>query len=174
MAKSAKKIEKKQIHEENEMVKLLKIVVILTIIFGAFYLLTTIITKEEEKLEENNNTQETIQYNQILTGNIFSKKGNYYVLVESKDDKNVQVYEAYLSTYSTQKDAKKVYISRLDDILNLKYVGQTTNLTTELSELKFANTVLLEIKDGQIVKSYTNDEEIRNVVKEISGLKEEK
>lgn len=174
MAKSAKKINEKQIREENEMVKLLKIVVILTIIFGAFYLLTTIITKEEEKLKENTNTQETIQYNQILTGNIFSKNGNYYVLVESKDDKNVQVYEAYLSTYSTIKDAKKVYISKLDDILNLKYVGETTNLTTELSELKFANTVLLEIKDGKIVKSYTNDEEIRNVVKEISGTTEEK
>lgn len=168
MSKSARKINKKEIREENEMVNFLKMIIIVTVVFGLFYLLTVFINKEDEEPTTDNNAKETIQYDEILIGNIFSKSGNYYVLVEAAGDKNTQVYEAYLNVYSEKEDSKRVYISKLNDILNSKYISEQTNLSNKLSELKFSSTILLEIENGKIKKSYESDTEIRNVVKELA------
>jgi len=164
----AKKVNKKQIREENEMVKFIKTIIIVTIIFGLFYLLTAFINNKEVEEPKNNDNPQTVQYDEILIGNIFSKTGNYYVLVEGVDDKNTQVYEAYLSVYSSKKNSKRVYISKLDDMFNSKYIKDKTNLTEDLSELSFASTILLEIENGKIIKSYESDEVIRNFVKELA------
>ena len=56
-------------------------------------------------------------------------------------------------------------------MFNYKYMSEEMNLTDDLSELKISNTVLLEIKDGKIKASYTSDEKIRALLKEL--VKEE-
>ena len=50
MAKS-KKTNKKQIKNENEMLKFIKLIIVVTVIFGLFYALTVFINKEEDKIE---------------------------------------------------------------------------------------------------------------------------
>jgi len=171
MAKSTKKITTKKISNENEMIKFIKMIIIVTIIFALFYILTMFIN-EKEKVKTNTDKQVSIQYGEILIGNIFNQsEKNYYVLVTETEDLNAKVYEAYLSNYSTKKDSKKYYTATLDNLFNSKYKAEETKLSNNLSELKFANTILLEIKDGKIIKSYETDQKIRSFVKQLTEEK---
>jgi len=167
MAKS-KKTNKKQIKNENEMLKFIKLIIVVTVIFGLFYALTVFINKEDEQ-NKNEDENVSIQYNEILIGNIFNQSNdNYYVLVEKPTDNNVQAYEAYLSMYSQKKESKRVYFCNLDSVLNLQYNKEETKLSDNISELQFSQTVLLEIENKKIKNSYASDEKIREILKQLT------
>lgn len=171
--KKAKKINSKQIREENEMIKFIKMIIVVTIIFGAFYALTIFINKDEEKNKGNEGTEVKIQYDEILIGNIFSQKpDNYYVLIEDTDDKNVQVYEMYFNQYKSKKDAIRVYTAILNNMFNSKFKNDEAVYSDSIDELKVTGTTLLEIENGSIKKYYDTDESIRNVLKEITKTEE--
>jgi len=172
----AKKVNTKKISNGNEMANFIKMIIIVTIIFCIFYVLTVFINRKDEvETPNNNDSNVTIQYDEILIGNIFEQPNdNYYVLIEDIEDINVRVYEAYLSTYSQKEDAKRYYTAVLNNMFNDKYLSNVSNLTDDISKFKVSKTTLLEISKGKIVKYYEKDEDILNVLKEIVKVEEEK
>ena len=89
----------KKIESGNEIANFIKLIIVVTVFFLAFYLITLLINKEEEK--ENIETPATIQYDNILLGNILIQPNdNYYVLVTESDDINLGLYSTYISMYN--------------------------------------------------------------------------
>lgn len=175
----AKKVNAKKISDENEIKKFIQLILIVTVIFGIFYLLTILINKKDKETnnEKDNTSEVSIQYDEILIGNIFNQNNdNYYVLIEDVEDVNVSVYHAYLSLYSQVEDAKRVYTAILNNTFNNKYFGEESNISNDITKFKVSKTTLLEISKGKIVKSYEKDEDITKILKEISKFesKEEK
>jgi len=172
---NAKKINTKNINNGNEMTNFIKIIIVVTIILCVFYVLTVFINREDEvKSPDNNDTNAQIQYDEILVGDIFEQSNdNYYVLIEDTEDVNIRVYEAYLSVYSQKDDAKRYYTAVINNIFNNKYLAEVSNLTDDISKFKVNKTTLLEISKGKIVKSYEKDEDILNVLKEISKVEKD-
>lgn len=172
----ANKVNAKKINDENEMKKFIKMILIVTLIFGVFYVLTIFINKESKDSNENNNSGNnsvSIQYDEILIGNIFKQKNDkYYVLIEDIDDVNVPVYKAYLSQYQQKGEAKRVYTAVLNNMFNSKYFHEKSNLTNDISKFKVSQTTLLEISKGKIINSYEEQENILKVLIEISKVDE--
>ena len=120
----AKKVSVSKIKDENEMFKLLKLVVIVSLIAVVFYIITLFVNKEKPE-EEVAETPVSIQYDNILVGNILNQPTeDYYVLAKTQDDVNAKVYEAYLSKYSEIEDALRVYYTDLDNPLNSKFLKE--------------------------------------------------
>lgn len=168
--KNAKKIESKSISNENEMMRFIKMIIIVTLIVLVFYILTMFINKKEKETDiNNNNPSVSIQYDEILIGNIFNQNNkNYYVLIEDAEDVQTKVYEAYLNVYKQKEDAIRVYISKMNNMFNFKYISDKSNLSDNISEFKVSKTTLLQISEGKISNSYETEEKILEILKEIS------
>lgn len=171
----ANKVNSKKIKEQNEMLRFIKMIIIVTLVFFVFYVLTIFINKDDETTDElnGNASSVSVQYDEILIGNIFKQtEKNYYVLIEDVDDVQIQVYEAYISNYLKKEDSKKVYYSTLNNLFNLKYNSTESNLVNDINSFKVNGTTLIEISKGKIVKTYESHEDIIDILKEISKVEE--
>lgn len=168
----ANKVNTKKISNDDEMKKFVKMILIVTLIFGAFYVLTIFINKEDENNDINDNdnsSSASIQYDEILIGNIFKQENDsYYVMIEDINDVNTSVYEAYLSNYQQKEGAKRVYTAILNNMFNLKYLADESNLSDDILKFKVSKTTLLEISNGKIVNSYEGHEDILEILIKIS------
>lgn len=136
----------------DEVGRLIKMVVIVTIVFLVFYVITLIVTKEKE--EEKTKTPATIQYEEILLGNILKQSDdNYYVLVFDSDDEYSVYYETKLDLQET-----KYYTVNIDNPLNNRFISEESNLNiTDIKDLKVSQSTLFEIKNGKIVNVYEKE-----------------
>lgn len=174
----ANKVNAKKISNDNEMMNFIKMIIIVVIVFCVFYVLTVFINKDNKSAENNsnneNNTSAQIQYDEILVGNIFKQSNsNYYVLIKDNKDVNIQTYEVYLNAYEQKQDSKRVYTAVLNNMFNSKYLAENSNLVDDISQFRVNKTILLEINDGKILKSYEKHEDILNLLKEISKTEKE-
>ena len=113
-------------------------------IFALFYLITYLITNKEETATE---TEPTIQYTEIIAGNILSiTQTEYYVLVEFENDKYNSLYETYMKNYSLLDTALPYYIVDMSKGFNKSYIYNESD-NVNISELKFKETTLLKIKE---------------------------
>lgn len=139
----------------DEVGRLIKMVVIVTVVFLLFYAVTLIVTKE--KKQEVVKTPATIQYKEILLGNILKQPNdNYYVLVFGDND-------AYSIYYETKLDGQKTkyYKVNIDNPLNNSFVSDESNLNVNnISDLKVSQSTLFEIKNKKIIKAYEGNEKI--------------
>lgn len=164
----AKKVKISRINDENEVLKLLKLVLIVSLIAVIFYVITSFVNKKETK--ENPEIPTTIQYDYILVGNILTQPNNeYYVLVETSNDDNVKIYEAYLSNYKSMPDSLRAYYVNLNDPFNSKFLKDESNFKIKtINEISFKETTLLLIKDSKIKKTYEGKDNITNKLKELT------
>ncbi len=139
---------------EIEMGNLFKIILVILVVFGAFYIFTYYLQKNKrtENVDNKPNTITTIQYDEILIGNILNQSENdYYVLIVNKSDYDAR-YKNYLSKSSTNH---KFYYSLIDNGLNRSYISDNSNLMVDnIRDLKVSATSLLKINNGKIVESY--------------------
>ena len=137
-----------------EMGNLFKIVLVILIVFGAFYIFTYYLQKNKQMTSTENkpNTITTIQYDEILIGNLLNQKeGDYYVLIVNKSDYSAR-YKNYLTKFSGKN---KFYYSLIDNGLNKKYITDSSNLKVDnIEDLKISQTSLLKINNGKIVETY--------------------
>lgn len=146
------------IQDRNEL-KLFGIMVLVVLsIFFVFYGITLLLDVEEQK--QAGILEETIQYQQILVGQILNQDNkDYYVLV--KNDKNLynSLYEMYLADYVGKKTS--YYTVDLNDNFNLNYRGEKTIVKGKsVSEFRFADTTLIKIKNKKVTNVYTTNDEI--------------
>lgn len=166
----AKKVKTAKINEGNEILNLIKLTLVVSLIVGIFYVITLFVNKKEEVKEEPK-TPATIQYDNILVGNILTQPNKkYYVLVTS-EDVNKKVYEAYLSNYKSMEGALRVYYSDLENPLNSKFLKEESKFKIKnITEIAFKESTLLLIENKKISKVYEGNEEIRKVLNDITKV----
>ena len=159
---------KKSNLSNNEFVKLLQLILIVTGIFLAFYLVTWLFTdNSDENKKEEEKPEVSIQYDEILMSNLLKQKDlEYYVLAYDAEDKYYDSYNMYIHTYSTQKDAKRVYTSILSNGFNKKFYDKELKESVidaaDISKLKLKDTSLIRVRRGTIRNVYEGHEEIIN------------
>ena len=159
---------KKSNLSNNEFVKLLQLILIVTGIFLAFYLVTWLFTdNSDENKKEEDKPEVSIQYDEILMSNLLKQKDlEYYVLAYDAEDKYYDSYNMYINTYSTQKDAKRVYTSVLSNGFNKKFYDKELKESVidaaDISKLKLKDTSLIRVRRGTIRNVYEGHEEIIN------------
>ena len=159
---------KKSNLSNNEFVKLLQLILIVTGIFLAFYLVTWLFTdNSDENKKEEEKPEVSIQYDEILMSNLLKQKDlEYYVLAYDAEDKYYDSYNMYIYTYSTQKDAKRVYTSVLSNGFNKKFYDKELKESVidaaDISKLKLKDTSLIRVRRGTIRNVYEGHEEIIN------------
>ena len=145
----------KNYSQDFEMGNLVKIIIVLSIVFGLFYILTYYIQKNKKTESNNNDTKNTIttiQYDEILMGEILNQsESEYYVLMVKKED-YTKTYKEYISKYS---NGNKFYYSLLDNGMNSRYLSESSNLNVEnIDELKVVGTSMVKVNSGKIIESY--------------------
>ena len=152
---------------DNEMGKLFKIVLIVTAILIVFYGVTVVVTKNAGSAKKNNEAEEelTIQYNKILIGSMLNKDGEYYVLIEKKDDEHLTEYQNGLQM--AQVNDHKTYEADLSDSFNKGYLSDKSNYDSDLTKFKVTGTVLVQINDHNISSVYDNYDSIKAKLEEL-------
>lgn len=164
--KTSKK--KKSNLSNNEFFKLLQLILIVTGIFLAFYLVTWLFTdKASDDKKEEEKPEVTIQYDEILMSNLLKQKDlEYYVLAYDAEDKYYDSYNMYIYTYSTQKDALRIYTSVLSNGFNKKFydkeLKESVVDSADINKLKLKETSLIRVRRGTIRNVYEGHEEIIN------------
>lgn len=145
----------------DEIRKLLIIIGAVCAVMLAFYFITSFVIKpkDEKKNEsEETPTEQVIQYEQILMGELFNQnEDNYYVLAFVEDDPMLEVYTNYIKTYSEKEDAAKIYRVNLSDDMNKQYLGDENYIEgSNISKIKLKGTTLIRITNHNITTSYTD------------------
>lgn len=142
-----------------------KIIVVLIVIFAIFYLITYFVTKKDKSTE----VEPTIQYKEVIAGNILNiNQDDYFVLVEFEKDKYNSLYETYLTTYTSKEDSKPYYIVDMSKGFNKSYISSETKLDDEsVSKFKFSETTLLKIQSGKVVEKYYTHETIMSALEKL-------
>lgn len=159
---------KENFSSEMEMGNLVKIILIILAVFGIFYVFTYYL-QTYKKVETNNsgiNTITTIQYDEILMGDLLNQsETEYYVLLVKKTDYDDR-YKEYLTKYSNNN---KFYYSLIDNGLNSSYVSDVSNLNVNsIQDLKVSDTSLLKINSGKIILSYDGNASVMQAIIDIN------
>lgn len=159
-------------NEEKNVLKEVKnylIVLGFVVLFlGTFYFIATMLIDNESSDDINYESPISIQYDEILVGEILSQEGSYYVLASREEDVYVTLYEEQLSTYEDTNG--KVYTVDLDSVFNSKFLAEEANYEfTQLSEITFNETVLLYIEEGSIKEYFETKDAI---TAELTRIKE--
>ena len=163
-------IKKVEYSDDTEVSKLIKLVVIVTLIVLFFYGITMLVNKEKQK---DSDTTATIQYDEILVGNILKQPNDeYYVMIYDNDDSNTSLYKTYINLYMQKDEAIRVYTSQLSNVFNQKFKSEKSNLKVDdILDLKIKSSTLLKIKNKKIISSYEGDKLV-NFLEKISKNEE--
>lgn len=150
----------------DELKKLSTILVSIIGILCIFYIITIVITRNSSGLKYSvSDDVSQISYTDILASDILNKSGSYYVLVRDNNDYYLEVYDLYLSSYTSSEESLTVYYVDLQDALNQKYKASESDFSN--SNLKISGTTLLKIVDGTVNASYDDNESITNHLKSL-------
>ena len=165
MGKTKLKQTNKYSSETDTAMDYFKIILIILIIFAVFYVITHFVIKKHSAVEP----EPTIQYTEVIAGNILNiNNDEYYVLVEFEDDKYLPLYDTYLSKYSSKENSKPYYKVDMSKGFNKGYISNESKLDTDVtSEIRFSATTLLKIKSGKIVEKYETTEKITEVLEKL-------
>ena len=161
----------------NELVRLVKIIVIITVIMALIYVVTMIATKKADEVKKDDTstskktTKTEIQYDNIMIGTMLNKSGTYYVLIEEdkKDDQRIGEYDQLVTTIKNKEGAIKIYKVDLTDAFQRVYTAKESNYYVDnISDFKVTGTTLLKIEDAKVVTAFDDYDGIKN---ELNNLK---
>lgn len=151
----------KSYNQNFEVGNLVKIILVILVVFGLFYVLTYYIQKNKKTESNNNDTKNTIttiQYDEILMGEILNQSENEYYVLLVKNEDYTKTYKEYISKYS---NGNKFYYSLIDNGMNSRYLSDTSNLNVEnIDELKVVGTSLVKVNSGKIIESYDGNSSV--------------
>jgi len=149
-----------------ELKKLSTILVSIIGVVCIFYIITVVVTKNIGGLRYSKDDEiSEISYTDILASDILKKEGSYYVLVHDNDDVYMELYNSYLSSYTSSEDSLSVYYVDLNDALNKKYKADENDFSS--SNLHFSGTVLLKVANGNVESHYADNESISEHLKSL-------
>lgn len=170
--KNVKNIKQNTYNNDTEISKLIKLIIVVSLIVLIFYGLTVLVNQEKEV--ENPDTPASIQYDEILIGNVLKQPNEeYYVMIYDDEDYDTSLYSTYLNLYKQKDEAIRIYTSQLNNPLNQNFKAEESNLDiSDISDLKIQSSTLLKINNGKIEEFYEG-EELVEYLKEISKTEEE-
>lgn len=169
------KIKNVTVREDNEITRLIRIILIVIIVFAVFVGITYFVTHQGND-DTANNQETSIQYTEILVGEIWNKGGEYFVLAGREEDQYLSLYATYLDLYQQNINTDAVYyILNLDSVFNKKYFtdGESNLYTENPSEIRFKDATLLKVHDGKVVEAYEGKDSIITYLKGINQKTEE-
>lgn len=170
--KNVKNIKQNTYNNDTEISKLIKLIIVVSLIVLIFYGLTVLVNQEKEV--ENPDTPASIQYDEILIGNVLKQPNEeYYVMIYDDEDYDTSLYSTYLDLYKQKDEVIRIYTSQLNNPLNQNFKAEKSNLDiSDISDLKVQSSTLLKINNGKIEEFYEG-EELVEYLKEISKTEEE-
>ena len=170
--KNIKNIKQNTYNNDTEISKLIKLIIVVSLIVLIFYGLTVLVNQEKEV--ENPDTPASIQYDEILIGNVLKQPNEeYYVMIYDDEDYDTSLYSTYLDLYKQKDEAIRIYTSQLNNPLNQNFKAEESNLDiSDISDLKIQSSTLLKINDGKIEEFYEGEKLVEHL-KEISKTEEE-
>lgn len=170
--KNVKNIKQNTYNNDTEISKLIKLIIVVSLIVLIFYGLTVLVNQEKEV--ENPDTPASIQYDEILIGNVLKQPNEeYYVMIYDDEDYDTSLYSTYLDLYKQKDEAIRIYTSQLNNPLNQNFKAEESNLDiSDISDLKIQSSTLLKINDGKIEEFYEGKKLVEHL-KEISKTEEE-
>ncbi len=158
--------EKKLLNPESESGKFL---IILLVIVAFILMLWLVDTLKNNKNDEEEIKEVSIQYSEVLVGNMLSQKyDEYYVIAYPEEENKKDLIDYLMSLHLT---SSHYYTLDLTVAQNLSSVAEESNFKTEaVNEIKFKGTTLLHIKKGKIEKAYEGAD---SIVDYLRSLKKE-
>ena len=140
-----------KINLENESTKF---IVILLCIVAFIAMLWLVDSLRKNKNEENkNDSVASINYSEVIVGNMLDQKPEKYVVYAYNSEKNATV--EYLLTLVGSN-----YKLNLELANNKIAVAEKSNFKGTIDQIKFKGETLLAIEKGKIVKTFEGNEEI--------------
>ena len=173
-----KKEEQKKVENDTYSIKnLILIVLVISVVFVLFYLVTTIFVKP---VEENNISNEVTELDstKITLSNLLDRSEDEYFVLAIKeslyDSYNSKInyselYNNYISRYTSNENSLQFYYVNLDDALNKNYISDEINISNKVSEIKLNDEVLFKIKNGVIEQYYVGSSEILEALNTLSN-----
>lgn len=146
--------------------KIIKITIGVVLILALTYLITGLATGEIKFGKEKETEEETsIQYEEILAGQIFNRNSEeYYVLLFNFTDNFASYYLSLKDTYVSSDGSLPFYIVDLEKKSNKDIVvGEDESVKTNVSsvsDLKVSNPTILKIKNHKVVDTIEGRENI--------------
>ena len=168
---SNKKLNQKKIYtSETEMgINYIKIILIILVIVCVFSLITSFVTNK--KNNKTNSNEVTIQYKEIIAGNILNVSNDeYYVLLEFENDNYNTLYETYLTNYASKEKALPFFGKAFSFavFINLRHLKITNIACDSLFNdfLCLVNTVSFGYRSNLAsLKCFVNLEKVLNFFK---------
>jgi hypothetical protein len=140
-----------------------KTVGIVVAIFIVFYVITVLVTGNkslDKTTDDDNNVDASIQYKNILAGELFNMPVNeYYVLIYDSKANDAIIYSTVSDKYT---GTIPLYIVDLNNGFNKPYIGSPSNVNAGSSlELKINGPTLIKIKAGKNILYKEGKESIK-------------
>ena len=154
----------------NELIKLIKIVLIVTAVMIVFYGITLLVTENNNTVntDATNDTVADIQYDNIMIGTMLKIDGSFYVLIEDEDDLRLSEYQTLLQTIAATDGAPKIFEASLSSGFNSSYLADEHNYESDMSKFKVTGTTLVKISDHKVEEVFDNYESIKSELDELN------
>lgn len=158
----------------DEQIEIRNFFIILVVVILAFLGIFFLGKNEEKKMNKDavkeTETEVEIDYTNINVGTILNRPyEDYYVMVFDSESVDAPRYDAIIQGYSSNENAKKVFVVDLGSTQNSKFKskdGKTNpNVKTDVTEFSFGEITLLYVKNEKVVNYYEDLDEIQNVLK---------
>ena len=129
------------------------------------FVFTKIKTGEWNLFTKENNIFYTAeaQTEKILCGSILNRSDEeYYVLAYQMQEDNASLYQSIIEKYNSSSRKISLYQLDLSNSRNNICLSDNLSITNDVSTLKLVVPTLLKVKNGQIVSTITNYDQIKN------------
>jgi hypothetical protein len=145
------KIKNEQLYDSDAK-KMLKTFIFVAIIFIVLYFLTALITGEISFSNFSNKEARekvtTIQYKEILAGEVFNKADKEYYVIFYDFKTNEGKIDGLIQTYEQKTDHLKIYTVNLNNYFNKAVISSDSNpLANNSLDLKIKADTLIKIKN---------------------------
>lgn len=150
-------------HEMNEGRKIILYTLIVILFLAGMYFFTSFLVKRNKYIKSTkvDNSLVTIQYSEIILGEVFSmSEEEYLVLCFDKNDEKTTLSSLASSLISASKI--KLYTVNLASAFNKGLQGDESNKKPEkASDIKINGPTLLHIKNKEVVDYIETEDEIK-------------
>jgi uncharacterized membrane protein len=128
-----------------------KVVSIIILIFMIVYMITSLIINKYNFNNSDNNEKAEIQYEEIIAGDIFNQGDEqYYIMLYDFEKNDAKYINLIINNKLSGEDALPVYKVDLGNGFNKIIVGDKSNQTNDITQLKVSGTTVIRIHNKKI------------------------
>ena len=159
--KQERRESEKMFRNDNGIANTLKITLGVLLFIGLSFVTINVARGNWNLFSKKNRNATEINPDMVIAGTMFNKEedSEYLVLAYDMQESTKDLYAYIAQNYG---GTMSIYYLDLSSGFNDKFIGETSNITNDLSNLKFAGPTLLVVKKDQIIASYITEEDIIN------------